>query len=97
VFEAGMVGILRALLIGFVVLTAVYVVLWAYGRSMRKEKLEKRWDARAGAADTPAKRAAFIEAGMRAYEKSMRRKLIWLVYVIPLLAVTAIIFIVNNH
>ena len=42
-----------------------------------------------------ADRAAFIAAGMKIYEKGLRRKLIWLVFVIPTVAVAVTIYLVN--
>ena len=37
----------------------------------------------------------YIASGMAAYEKGLRKKLIWLVYVIPTLAVVAAIYLLN--
>ena len=63
---------------------------------MRREKLEKAWDtdpAREGAAT--ADRDAYIKAGMTVYESGLRKKLIWLVYVIPAVVVMATVYLVN--
>jgi Ca2+/Na+ antiporter len=91
-----MIGMIRAGLLAFVLLTVVYVMVSIYSRSVRREKLEKAWDsdpAREGAAND--ERAAYIEAGMAAYRQSLRRKLIWLVYVIPMVVVMATVYAVN--
>ncbi len=37
--------IARLMVLGFVVLTVVYLVVSIYSRSVRREKLEKQWDA----------------------------------------------------
>ena len=91
-----MFGILRGAFIGFLVLSLVYVLVATYSRSVRREKLEKAWDtdpAREGAAT--ADRDAYIKAGMTFYESGLRKKLIWLVYVIPAVVVMATVYLVN--
>ncbi len=79
--------IARLMVLGFVVLTVVYVVVSLYSRSVRREKLEKEFDEEVQTGD----RDAFIEAGMAAYQGSLRRKLIWGVYIIPLLVLLALL------
>ena len=86
-----MIGILRAAFLGFVLLSVVYVLVSIYSRSVRREKLEKKFDAGGIAGD----RDAYIEAGMQAYNKSLRRRLIWLVYIIPAVGVSATVYFVN--
>lgn len=91
-----MFGLLRAGLLAFAILTAVYLLVSLYSRSVRREKLEKAWDSdpdkiTAGAAD----REAYIRAGMETYRHGLRRKLIWLVYIIPMVVVLATVYGVN--
>ena len=91
-----MIGMIRAGLMAFVLLTVVYLLVSIYSRSVRREKLERAWDtnpAHEGAAD--GERDAYIEAGMTAYRGSLRRKLIWLVYIIPMAVVLATVYAVN--
>lgn len=91
-----MIGMLRAGVLAFVLLTVVYVVVSIYSRSVRREKLEDAWDsdpAREGAAKD--ERDAYIEAGMKAYRSGLRRKLILLVYIIPMAVVLATVYAVN--
>jgi hypothetical protein len=91
-----MIAIIRAGALGFVILTVVYIAVSIYSRSVRREKLEKAWDtdpAREGAATD--ERDAYIEAGMEAYRHGLRRKLIWLVYIIPMAVVLATVYYVN--
>ena len=91
-----MIGLLKALPLAFVVMTVVYVLVSIYSRSIRREKLEKAWDtdpAREGAAKD--ERDAYIKSGMEAYRHGLRRKLIWLVYVIPTVTVAALVWILN--
>lgn len=86
-----MIAMIRLAVFGFVGMTVMYFLLSIYSRSTRREELEKEWDAAQG----PGERDAFIAAGMVAYEKGLRRKLVWLVYVIPTLAVLAAIYLLN--
>lgn len=86
-----MVAIVRALILGLVILSLVYVVVSVYSRSVRREKLEKEWDAGGVGGD----RQAYVEAGMKAYAHSLRRRLIVLVYVIPAVVIAATIYWIN--
>lgn len=72
-------------------LTVVYLLVSIYSRSVRREKLEKRFDAGGVEGD----RAAYIEAGMQAYEKGLKKKLIWLVYILPMIAMIVTVYLVN--
>lgn len=88
-------GFLRFVAIYLVVCTLIYVPVSLYARSLRRERLEEEW-AREHP-DTPEgpAREAFIEAGMQDYHHSLRRKLILLIYVIPAVAIMALI-VINN-
>lgn len=86
-----MIGLIRLAIFGFLGLTVLYFLVSIYSRSTQREELEKEWDAAQG----PGARDAFIAAGMVAYEKGLRKKLIWLVYVIPTLAVIAAVYLLN--
>ncbi len=83
---------------GYLALTALYGLISVYSRSVRREKLEKHWDRHHLAeGGEPAERTAFVEAGMADYQHGFRRKLIVLVYVLPTLAVIAILIAVNYN
>ncbi len=86
-----MFGLLRLAAFGFIALTVVYVSLSFYSRAVRRGKLEDEWDAGTGEGD----REGFIREGLAEYEGSLRRKLIWGVYVIPTMVVGAIIYVTN--
>ena len=91
-----MIGILKALPLAFVILTVVYLMVSVYSRSVRREKLEKAWDADPARIEaSKSERDAYIEAGMQAYRHGLRRKLIWLVYIIPMATVAATVYYVN--
>jgi predicted permease len=80
-----------SILAGFVVLTILYVILSVWSRSVRREKLEEEWDEDIREGD----RDAFITEGLRDYDRSLRRKLILGVYVVPVLFVLVMIYVVN--
>ena len=90
-----MIALLRLLVFGFIGLTVVYFLVSIYSRSVRREKLEDRWDADHPEGGDPVARDAYIEAGMREYETGLRKKLIWLVYIIPMCALVVTIYLVN--
>ncbi len=86
-----MIGIIRLVVFGFVALSVVYLLVTIYARSVRRETLEKEFDA-GGIEGT---RDAFMESGMKEYHGSLRRKLLLLVYVVPMTVVAATIYLVN--
>ncbi|MGO4908050.1 hypothetical protein ACEN2J_06905 [Pseudorhodobacter sp. W20_MBD10_FR17] len=86
-----MIAMFRLMLFGFVGMTILFFLLNVYSRSLQREELEKEWDA----TQSPGDRDEFIASGMAAYEKGLRKKLIWLVYVIPTLCVIAAIYLLN--
>ncbi len=88
-----MFALARLSVVGFVVLTIVYVCLSLYSRSKRRDKLEAEWDRE----DMSGDRDAFIEQGLQDYDGSLRRKLIWGVYIIPVTIVIALIYFMNFH
>ena len=85
------IGWLRLALVGLVVLTLVYWLVSIYSRSVRREALEKEWDA--GHQDM--ERDAFVAEGLREYQHGLRRRLILLVYIVPAVVIPALIYILN--
>jgi hypothetical protein len=87
----------RLILFGFVLLTIIYVAVSLYSRSVRREKLEKQWAEDHPDTGESAERSAYIEEGMAAYHRGLRRKLILLIYIIPLIAFIAISLVINTN
>jgi Ca2+/Na+ antiporter len=83
----------RLLVIGFLVLSVVYICLSLYSRAVRREKLEKEWDEEIQQGD----RDTFVQAGLRNYDGSLRRKLILGVYIVPLTVISVIIYFTNFY
>lgn len=82
----------RLMGMALVVLTIVFVSLWFYARAAKREKLEVQWDKDQG----PGRRESFVQAEMMAYEGSLKRKLIWGVYVIPSTLLAVLIYVTNT-
>lgn len=83
----------RLFVVAMVVLTVVRLVVAVYARSVERERLEKAWDA----GGIPGTREAFVRAGMEAYRKSLRRKLLWLVYILPMAVVLGTAYVANTQ
>lgn len=88
-------GFVKLLIIGFVLLTAVYWIVSVYSRSVRREKLEQEWVSEDRSGMGPKDREAFLQDGMKEYDRGFRKKLIWLIYIIPIV-VAVTIFIITN-
>ena len=89
-------GWVRLAFFMYVALTVIYFVTGIYSRSVRREKLEKQWDtdpAREGL--TEQERRAFIEAGMVHYDKGLKKRLLWLIYILPTIGFLVIIYFIN--
>lgn len=88
-----MAALARLLLILFVVLTVIYVSLSLWSRAVRRDKLEQEWDDEIGTGD----RETFVREGLEDYDRSLRRKLILGVYVVPILLIGVIIYFTNYN
>jgi len=87
-----MLGFARLVVFGFVALGIIYLSISIYSRSVRREKLEEAYD------ENPVEgmtRDAYVADGIKAYNASLRPKLIGLVFVIPPLVVAAIVYLTN--
>ena len=87
-----MIALLRLLVMGFVVLTVIYVCLSFYSRAVRRGKLQDKWEAGPQMVD----RETLVRRGLERYAGSIRKKLIWGVYVVPLVLVAVIIYLTNH-
>ncbi|MEJ6404664.1 hypothetical protein [Yoonia sp. 2307UL14-13] len=87
----------RLIIFWFIAMTVVYFCISLYSRSVRREKLEDAFDADHPDGGAPGMRDAFVAKGMEDYHKSIRPKLIALVYVIPFFVISTIVYIVNTN
>lgn len=83
---------LKLLAFGAVGLTIIYWIVSVYSRSVRREELENEFDG----GGIPGLREDHIAAGLAAYEHGLRRKLILLVFVIPVVLIVVIAYFVNH-
>jgi hypothetical protein len=86
-----MIALIRLVVVGLVVMTVFYFLISIYSRSLRKEKLENRWQEEGGTGD----RDTYVEEGLKRYDASIRPKLILLVYVVPTLVVGTIFYVIS--
>ena len=86
-----MFALARLVVIGFFVLTVIYVCLSLYSRAVRKGKLRAKWEAGMKKLD----RDTFVKRGLEKYDGSIRRKLILGVYIVPVVVVSVIIYLTN--
>ena len=88
-----MFALARLVVVGFIVLTVIYVGLSLYSRAVRRGKLNEQWeeDGKQGDQDV------FVGQGLKDYDGSLRRKLILGVYVVPVCLVTLIVYLTNFH
>ena len=85
------IGILRLMIFAFLVMLVVYFVLSWWSRSVRRSKLEEEWDTENRNGD----RDAFVRAGLEEYDGSLRRKLIFGVFVVPYVVMGILIYVMN--
>ncbi|WP_019956455.1 hypothetical protein [Yoonia vestfoldensis] len=88
---------IKLAIFGFIALTVIYWSVAIYARSVRKENLEKSFDAANPAGADREARDAFVTAGMEAYNASIRPKLVGLVYVVPTIVIGSIIYAINMN
>ena len=87
-----MLALFRLLFILLIVQTIIYAGLSFYSRRVRRAKLAARWDAKEV---LTSDREAFIERGLKKYDRSFRRKLILGVYIVPLGAIAILVYVTN--
>jgi hypothetical protein len=86
-----MIAFFKLALFGYIALTVIYWLLAIYFRSLERERLEKEYDH----GEIAGSRDAHIAQGLADYEGSLRRRLIWLVFIIPTAVVIALVWILN--
>jgi hypothetical protein len=87
-----MIALIKGLALALAVLSVVYLSVALWSASLRRERLEKEWDASGREGD----RDAYVEAGMEAYRRSFRRRALILIYVVPLSVIVALVYLVNR-
>ncbi|MDA7423237.1 hypothetical protein [Thalassococcus lentus] len=88
-----MFAMARLFIIGFLVLTVVYISLSLYSRAVRRGKLEAEWEE----TQPPLPKDTFVDNGLQEYDGSLRRKLILGVYIVPFTLMCVIIYLTNFY
>ncbi|MBQ2262330.1 MAG: hypothetical protein II336_13285 [Loktanella sp.] len=88
---------IKLVIFGFIALTVIYWSIALYSRSVRKERLEKTFDAENPGSTDRAARDAYVAQGMQDYHSSIRPRLIGLVYVVPTLTIAIITYLINMN
>ena len=93
-----MLVLLRLMIFLFLIEAIFYLLLSIYLRSTKKESLEEEWDRRHPdrAGDSPERRV-FVRRSMVGFERTLRARLVALVFVLPTVALMVIIYFVNYH
>ncbi|GGL72621.1 hypothetical protein [Wenxinia marina] len=88
-----MFALVRLFALGLVVLSVIYVSVSLWSRARRRETLELLWEERGRIGD----RDSFVKAGMVEYDRSLKKRLILGIYVVPAVVVAGIIYLVNYY
>ncbi|RBI76102.1 hypothetical protein DQW77_04220 [Roseovarius sp. TE539] len=86
-----MAAFVRIVIFGFAFLTAVYVIAFLWSRSVRAGRLRKEWRDSGGIGDMET----YVRQGLERQDGQVRRRLVVLVYVIPVAVMVAVIYISN--
>lgn len=93
-----MIAFLRLIGMVLAVELVFYTLLSVYIRSLRREALEEEWDRRhPDRAGATAERREFVRRSMIGFSRTLRARLALLVLVLPLVAIVAIIVVVNYN
>jgi hypothetical protein len=78
-----MFGLIRAIVIIFLLLTIVYVILSQWSRWRERDRLQDEYRAGTDLLRRTATEDEYVARGMTAYSRSLRPKLFLFVYAVP--------------
>ncbi len=84
-------GFLRPLLLFFLLLVAIHLVLRVWLRLRERRRLAEEWELGPQGGD----RAAFMDRGMDLYDRSLRKRLLWLTIVAPMAGLIVLLYVLN--
>ena len=90
-----MIAFIRLAVLAFLGLSVLYLLVATYSRSVRRESLEKEWDANPPEGKGDAERSVFIKDGMDRYEHGLKKRLLWLVFIIPMVLMAVIVYMID--
>ena len=83
-----MLALLRLAGMLLVGLTVVFACLHLWFRAGERDRLEAEWEAER----PPLPRHTHVEIGLAAYAPRLRRRLVWGVYIVPIVAIGALVW-----
>ena len=87
-----MIAAIRFLAMAFAVLTVVYLCLWLYARSVRREALEAEWSQ-----DRVGAREDYVTRGLAEQAPRLRRRLLLIVYGAPVALFLFLVIYTNSN
>ena len=91
-----MAALFRLIVFVLLVEAAFYLLLRIYIRSQRRERLEEIWDRRhPDMAGNARLRDGFVRRSMVGYDRALKSRLLWLVFIVPNLVIVGIVIRVN--
>lgn len=84
-------GFFRVLLMVLVVLVAIHLTLRLWLRLRERRRLAQEWEAGPQEGD----REAFLDRGMAEYDRSLRKRLLWLTIVLPMAGLMLLLYLLN--
>ena len=84
-------GFLRVLLLLLAVLVALYLVLSVTLRLRERQRLAQEWEG----GDRLVDRDIHMQTGMADYDRSLRKRLLWLVIVGPMAGFLLLLYLLN--
>ncbi|MGR3553179.1 hypothetical protein [Paracoccus sp. (in: a-proteobacteria)] len=91
-----MIAFFRLIVLVLLLEAMFYLLLRLYIRSLRRERLENIWaECHPDMAGDRAARGKFVRKSMVGFDKSLRSRLLWLVFIIPTLTIMGIVYWIN--
>lgn len=91
-----MAALFRLIVLVFLLEAMFYLLLRIYIRSLRRERLEDIWDERhPERAGNNEARDEFVRKSMVGYDRALKSRLLWLVFIVPTATIMGIVYWVN--
>jgi Mg2+/citrate symporter len=87
-----MIGFLRPILLFFVALVAIHLVVRLWLRLRERRRLRQDWED----SDRLVEWDIYLETGMAEYDRSLRKRLLWLTIVGPMAILILLLYLVNE-
>ena len=84
-------GFLRVLFVVLLVLVAIHLGLRLWLRLRERRRLAEEWETGPREGD----REAFMDGGMADYDRSLRKRLLWLTIVLPMAGLILLLYVLN--